>query len=119
MRLPDALSEEGFAAISFICAMSAVSRVAPSRPITAESASFIRGRSIAIAHCSSKKRVRLPRKQRLPIVLSHGEAHAVLAAVRNPIHKTCFQLMYACGLLNTSSSMGRLTLSEVAICVKC
>jgi integrase/recombinase XerD len=45
-----------------------------------------------------KKRVRAPRKQRLPTVLSHAEVHAILAQVRNPIHRTCFQLMYACGL---------------------
>jgi integrase/recombinase XerD len=45
-----------------------------------------------------KKRVRAPRKQRLPTVLSHAEVCAILAQVRNPIHRTCFQLMYACGL---------------------
>jgi site-specific recombinase XerD len=45
-----------------------------------------------------KKRVRAPRKQRLPTVLSHAEVGAILAQVRNPIHRTCFQLMYACGL---------------------
>ena len=45
-----------------------------------------------------KKRVRAPRKQRLPTVLSHAEVRAILAAVRNPIHRTCFELMYACGL---------------------
>src|SRR5262245_66094190 len=87
-----------FAPISFICAMSAVLRVVPSRPITAGSASFIRGRLIAIGRCSPKKRVRAPRKQRLPTVLSHAEVGAILAQVRNPIHRTCFQLMYACGL---------------------
>ena len=31
-------------------------------------------------------------------MLSHAEVRAVLAAVRNPIHRTCFELMYACGL---------------------
>jgi predicted MFS family arabinose efflux permease len=40
-----------------------------------------------------KKRVRAPRKQRLPTVLSHAEVRAILAQVRNPIHRTCFQLM--------------------------
>ena len=58
----------------------------------------IRGRLIAIGPCSPKKRVRAPRKQRLPTVLSHAEVRAILAAVRNPIHRTCFELMYACGL---------------------
>jgi integrase/recombinase XerD len=31
-------------------------------------------------------------------VLSHAEVRAIFAQVRNPIHRTCFQLMYACGL---------------------
>jgi site-specific recombinase XerD len=31
-------------------------------------------------------------------VLTHGEARAILAQVRNPIHRASFQLMYACGL---------------------
>ena len=31
-------------------------------------------------------------------MLSHAEVRAILAAVRNPIHRTCFELMYACGL---------------------
>ena len=31
-------------------------------------------------------------------MLSHAEVGAILAQVRNPIHRTCFQLMYACGL---------------------
>jgi integrase/recombinase XerD len=50
-----------------------------------------------------KKSVRAPRKQRLPTVLSHAEVCAILAAVRNPIHRTCFQLMYACGLCMRSA----------------
>jgi site-specific recombinase XerD len=31
-------------------------------------------------------------------VLSHAEVRAILAHVKNPIHRTCFVLMYACGL---------------------
>jgi integrase/recombinase XerD len=31
-------------------------------------------------------------------VLSHAEVRAILAQVKNPIHRTCFVLMYACGL---------------------
>jgi site-specific recombinase XerD len=31
-------------------------------------------------------------------VLTHDEARAILAQVRNPIHRASFQLMYACGL---------------------
>lgn len=45
-----------------------------------------------------KKRVRAPKKQRLPTVLSHAEVRTILAHVRNPVHRTCFALMYACGL---------------------
>jgi site-specific recombinase XerD len=31
-------------------------------------------------------------------VLSHAEVRAILAHVTNPVHRTCFTLMYACGL---------------------
>jgi site-specific recombinase XerD len=31
-------------------------------------------------------------------VLSHAEVRAILAHVKNPVHRTCFALMYACGL---------------------
>jgi len=31
-------------------------------------------------------------------VLSHAEVRTILAHVRNPVHRTCFALMYACGL---------------------
>ena len=86
-----------FAPISSISGMSAVLHVAPSRPIMAGSApdsrTLDRDRPLF-----SQKRVRAPRKQRLPTVLSHAEVRAILAAVRNPIHRTCFELMYACGL---------------------
>jgi len=34
----------------------------------------------------------------LPAVLSDAEVRALLGCVRNPIHRTCFALMYACGL---------------------
>ena len=44
------------------------------------------------------KAIRVPRKQRLPAVLSDAEIRALLGCVRNPIHRTCFALMYACGL---------------------
>ena len=53
---------------------------------------------MAIRPRSPKIGVRAPRKQRLPTVLSHAEVRAILAAVRNPIHRTCFEPMYACGL---------------------
>ena len=31
-------------------------------------------------------------------MLSHAEVRTILAHVRNPVHRTCFALMYACGL---------------------
>ena len=34
----------------------------------------------------------------MPAVLSDAEVRALLGCVRNPIHRTCFALMYACGL---------------------
>ena len=54
MRSPEVLTRR-FAPISSICEMSAVSRVVPSKPITAGSAFFIRGPSTAIGRCSPKK----------------------------------------------------------------
>jgi site-specific recombinase XerD len=34
----------------------------------------------------------------LPQTLSHAEVRRILAAVRNPIHRGCFSLIYGCGL---------------------
>lgn len=31
-------------------------------------------------------------------MLGHDEVRAILAKVRNPVHRACFRLMYACGL---------------------
>jgi integrase/recombinase XerD len=45
-----------------------------------------------------KKRVRPPKHKRLPHVLSDAEARAIIGQIRNPVHKACFILMYACGL---------------------
>lgn len=39
-----------------------------------------------------------PRQKRLPTALSHDQVRRLLANVRNPVHKTCLALMYACGL---------------------
>src|SRR6202035_1798876 len=46
----------------------------------------------------SKKRIRPPKQLRLPEVLSDEQVRALLGGVRNPIHKACLALMYACGL---------------------
>jgi site-specific recombinase XerD len=45
-----------------------------------------------------KKKIRLPKQRRLPQTLSHAEVRRILAAVRNPIHRNCFSLIYGCGL---------------------
>src|SRR5713101_3835335 len=45
-----------------------------------------------------KKKIRLPKQKRLPQALSHAEVQRILGNVRNPIHKACFALIYACGL---------------------
>ena len=45
-----------------------------------------------------KKRVRPPRRKRLPNVPSDAEARAILGRVRNPVPRAVFLLMYACGL---------------------
>src|SRR5262245_4283749 len=55
MRSPDVLSEEEVRAYLLHLRDERVLRVVPSRPITAGSASFIRGRLIAIGRCSPKK----------------------------------------------------------------
>jgi site-specific recombinase XerD len=40
----------------------------------------------------------LPRQKRLPDALSDDEVRHLLGAIRNPVHKTCLAVMYACGL---------------------
>ena len=95
-RSPDLLSEEEVRAY-VLHLRDPVWRAAPSRPIMAAFGFSISGRLIATGRFF-KKRVRAPRKQRLPAVLSDAEIRALLGCVRNPIHRTCFALMYACGL---------------------
>jgi integrase/recombinase XerD len=41
---------------------------------------------------------------RLPSALSDVQVRALLSAVRNPIHKACFALIYACGLRITEAA---------------
>jgi site-specific recombinase XerD len=40
----------------------------------------------------------LPRQKRLPDALSEDQVRQLLSGVRNPVHKTCLAVMYACGL---------------------
>jgi len=48
--------------------------------------------------CSGKKRIASPRQKRLPDALSDGQVRQLLSCIRNPVHKTCLAVMYACGL---------------------
>ena len=48
--------------------------------------------------CSGKKRIASPRQKRLPDALSEDQVRRLLSGIRNPIHKTCLAVMYACGL---------------------
>ena len=45
-----------------------------------------------------EKRIRPPKQRRLPSALPEPEIRALLGCVRNPGHKTCLSVMYACGL---------------------
>ena len=40
----------------------------------------------------------VPRQKRLPTALPDDQVRKLLTCVRNPVHKTCLALMYACGL---------------------
>jgi site-specific recombinase XerD len=40
----------------------------------------------------------LPRQKRLPDALSDDQVRRLLSRIRNPTHKTCLAVMYACGL---------------------
>ena len=40
----------------------------------------------------------MPRQKRLPDALSDDQVRRLLKCIRNPTHKTCLAVMYACGL---------------------
>ena len=61
--------------------------------------------------CSGKKRLASPRQKRLPEALSEDQVRRLLGSIRNPIHKTCLAVMYACGLRISEAS--RLEISAV------
>ncbi|HPG70357.1 MAG TPA: tyrosine-type recombinase/integrase, partial [Candidatus Hydrogenedentes bacterium] len=46
----------------------------------------------------SRKKLRAPSKQRLPQVLTHAQCVALLGAVRSPVYRSVFGVMYGCGL---------------------
>jgi integrase/recombinase XerD len=45
-----------------------------------------------------KKNIRLPRQKRLPHALADADVRRLLGGIINPVHRTCFAVMYACGL---------------------
>jgi hypothetical protein len=45
-----------------------------------------------------EKRIASPRQKRLPEALSEDQVRQLLSGIRNPVHKTCLAVMYACGL---------------------
>src|SRR5208283_1520016 len=45
-----------------------------------------------------EKRIASPRQKRLPDALSEDQVRHLLSGIRNPVHKTCLAVMYACGL---------------------
>src|SRR5690349_6402680 len=45
-----------------------------------------------------KSQIALPRQQRLPEWLTDDQVRRPFGAVRNPVHRTCLAVMYACGL---------------------
>ena len=51
-----------------------------------------------------KKRIASPRQKRLPDALSEDQVRQLLGSIRNPIHKTCLAVMYACGLRISEAS---------------
>ena len=48
--------------------------------------------------CSGEKKIASPRQKRLPDALSDDQVRRLLSGIRNPTHKTCLAVMYACGL---------------------
>jgi site-specific recombinase XerD len=45
-----------------------------------------------------EKRLASPRQKRLPESLSEDQVRHLLGIIRNPVHKMCLAVMYACGL---------------------
>ena len=54
--------------------------------------------------CSGKKSIASPRQKRLPESLSEDQVRHLLSGIRNPVHKACLSLMYACGLRISEAS---------------
>jgi integrase/recombinase XerD len=50
------------------------------------------------------KKIRQPKQKRLPHALADAEARKLLGCITNPIHRTCFAVMYACGLRTSEAA---------------
>jgi integrase/recombinase XerD len=96
-RSPDQLSEEEVRGYLLGLRQRGV-HAAPSRPVITAFDSSITTRSARPGGCSGKKRIAAPRQKRLPDALSDEQVRQLLSGIRNPVHKTCLAVMYACGL---------------------
>jgi len=63
-----------------------------------------------------EKKIRQPRQKRLPQALSDAQVRRLLGAVRNPVHKACFTLMYACGSARPPRLKSRRSTRLMACC---
>src|SRR5271166_5481043 len=71
---------------------------ARSRSTSTGCVSSIAIRLTACGGCSGEKRIASPRQKRLPEALLDDQVRHLLSCIRNPIHRTCLTVMYACGL---------------------
>ena len=73
-----------------------------SRPCSPGSSSSTSTRSATTGRCSRKK-VRKPRRERLPDVRSDADCRRLIATLEKPIYRGCFTLIYADGLRITEA----------------
>jgi integrase len=71
---------------------------ARSRPASTGCVSSTATRLTACGGCSGEKRTAAPRQKRLPDALSEDQVRHLLSDIRDPVHKMCLAVMYACGL---------------------
>ena len=51
-----------------------------------------------------QKKIRQAKQKRLPHALADAETRKLLGCITNPIHRTCFAIMYACGLRTSEAA---------------
>ena len=96
-RSPDLLSEEEVRGYLLGLRQRGVARGTCSRPAGSAFAFSITIPSSAWG-LFGEKRIASPRQKRLPDALSEDQIRQLLGGIRNPVHKTCLAVMYACGL---------------------